>query len=382
MKILHYIPNLTKNMGQATKSVQVLHMALARSTESHLYTGNASSMDFYRYVTALHPNIIHLHGCWNSQLLAALCVAHHLDIPVVTSPHGALSAQNIQQDFWKQRLPRIIAYQFICIRRSFAVHAESDEELADLKSLGWKKRAIVIPIAKEPLEEGPMVRQHIEFYKKVIDTTLRNRFSEIERKCFWALILAEINSRYDDVALDEETTKMLTTLNEDNWKQIQIYALDHDVYGRIVNAAKLLKLTIPNPISTLPPRYDHKAIWKDEKATAIADDIITAYKDYQPELTLATKINDLHNTLIELHKTSNCTYPMVTFLEVYETFRWQYYHEDVFCDIITKAGLGKFCGQLVNTYSQLFNLQIGFMPLPPIKDHTSTTIINNLNNLP
>lgn len=382
MIILHYIPHLKKNMGQAAKSVQILHEALARSVESHLYTGNASSLEFYRYVKSLRPHIIHLHGCWNVQLFIALNIARSFNIPVVTSPHGGLSQDIIQQDFWKTRLPRILGYQFLAIRHSYVVHAESEQELADLKTLGWKKRINVIPIAKETLEEAPMVRQHIALYKKVVDTTLRNKFSDVETKCFWTMITAEINSRYQEISIDKETTKALTALTEDSWKQIQIFALDHGVYDRIINATKLLNLIILNPISVVPPRYPHKSLWKDENASSLGEDVITAFKDEENELTLVTKLNNLHNAVIGLHKSSECPFPLETYLELYESFRWKYYKEDVFEEIVTKAGLGKFCGELMNAYNLQFGLELGFMPTDPIKNSSTKTIINNLNNLP
>jgi len=382
MIILHYIPNLTKKAGQAAKSVQILHAALARSVESHLYTGNATSIDFYRYIQTLRPDIIHLHGCWDIQLAFANIIARHLSIPVITSPHGQLSPSSIQKDFWKTKLPRILFYQFLTIRHSFAIQASTENELNDLKNLGWKKRIVAIPIAKDSVEGNAMVSQQIAFYTKVIDTTLRNKLSEEEKNSFWKLIAIDIESKHGNQSIDQAIPTSINALNADNWKHLLIYAIDHNVYDRIISAVNILGITIPHPLTAVPPRYPRKAIWKGEKTVSLSADILNEYKDHQEELKLTQDINTLHNTVISLQKTEDCQYPLPLFLEIYENLQWKYYNEELFEEIATKAKLKKFTAELLNTYNQVLGLPIGFMPFDPVKDGVTTKIINNLNNLP
>lgn len=380
--VLHYIPNLTKSMGQAAKSVQIVHAAMSDHVESHLFTGRATSRDFLKALKRFNPDVVHLHGCWNIQLAAAHRIASHYGIPVITSPHGSLSPETIQKEFWKKRMPRILLYQFMTIRNSFTLIAMSQKEHDDLKALGWRKRITTIPLATSDAERKGMVDSFCAIYQKVIDTVWRNRLKPVEQQCFWQLLSADVASEYTKPEIPEETAKMFSELTPANWKALQVYALDHGVHTRLLAGAKCLGISIEHIITQLPVRFDSKTRWHSETPKDVNPDIKAKYKDNALELSLAIKVHDLYNTIQCLSHSDNCPHNIAHLLEIYEVMRWQYYDEAVFTEIIKEMGITSFASRLLAVIDQLFGLTIGFMPFDPKTDSSVSKLIQNLNNLP
>lgn len=382
MIVLHYIPNLTKRMGQAAKSVQIIHASLQGVVETHLFTGNASSSEFITAIKTYNPDIMHLHGCWNIQIAIAHRVAKHFGIPVVTSPHGALAQDILHHDFWKSRLPRILTYQFLTIRESFVIHAESEQERTDLKSLGWRNRITIVPQPASVNDNRAMAYNFKALYQKVIDTTSFNQLKPIEHQCFWTLLKSDIAANYESPTLSEESAKMFSQLTPDNWKAIQIYAIDHGVHTNILAAAQTLTLTVPRIITQLPNRYPSKSLQKKGDAEAIPADIKEKYQGNALELTLATKVHDLYTTIDTLHNNSDCPHSIKHLLDIYEVMQHQYFDETLFTEIIDAMGIRTFSERLLAVMQQLLGLSLGFMPFDPRDDRQVNTLLYNLNNLP
>lgn len=101
MKVLHYIPNFKKSMGQAAKFVQMLQVIMGTTVETNIISGNISRTEFNKRTNELQPDIIHIHGCWSAKAAIVELWAFHSNIPVVLSPHNGLSQREIQIDFWK-----------------------------------------------------------------------------------------------------------------------------------------------------------------------------------------------------------------------------------------------------------------------------------------
>lgn len=369
-------------MGQAAKSVQIVHAAMSERVESHLFTGNATSRGFLMALKEFNPDVVHLHGCWNKQIAIAHRIASHYGIPVITSPHGSLSPETIQKEFWKKRVPRILLYQFSTIRNSFTLIASSQKEHDDLKALGWRKRITTIHIATNDEERKDMADSFYAIYLKVIDTVWRNRLKPEEQQCFWQLLSADVASAYTKPEISEETAKMFSELTPANWKALQVYALDHGVHTRLLAGAKCLGINIEHIITQLPVRFDTKKQWHSGTATAVNPDIKAKYKDNTLELSLAVKVHDLYNTIQCLHPTDDCPHSIAHLLEIYEVMRWQYYDEAVFTEIIKEMGITSFVSRLLTVIDMLFGLTIGFMPFDPKADSSVSKLIQNLNNLP
>ena len=192
MVILHYIPSLGKKAGQTSTLVQRLHAALGNTVESHLFTGEITIKEFVQKLKDIKPDILHIHGCWDIHLAIAQYLAARQGCPVIISPHNALSPDTLETDFWTSRLPRIILYQFLAIRKAFVLHTATQQETADLKDLGWKKRIAFIPLdglnASDTQAAADVAEQFRILYRKVIDTRLRNTISDNERDILFTLI--------------------------------------------------------------------------------------------------------------------------------------------------------------------------------------------------
>ena len=201
MVILHYIPSLGKKAGQTSTLVQRLHAALGNTVESHLFTGEITIKEFVQKLKDINPDVLHIHGCWDIHLAIAQYLAARQGCPVIISPHNALSPDTLETDFWTSRLPRIILYQFLAIRKAFVLHAATQQETADLKDLGWKKRIAFIPLdglnASDTQAAADVAEQFRILSRKVIDTRLRNTISDNERDILFTLIRQAVTPAID-----------------------------------------------------------------------------------------------------------------------------------------------------------------------------------------
>ncbi|MDE6151954.1 MAG: glycosyltransferase, partial [Prevotella sp.] len=267
MKVLHYIPNFKKSMGQAARFVQMLQVVMGKTVETHIISGNISKADFYRRIEKLQPDIIHIHGCWSFKAAIVESWALRNMIPVVLSPHNGLSPKELQADFWKSKLPSLIAYQFLSIRKAMVLHVTSSQELEDIKQLGWKKRVALIPEPSNENEHPQTTETFRALYQKVIDTVQRNKLSEKEEKCIWTLLLASISMRHasQDARTErvQECPDMLQQLSVHNWKNIQVYAIDHGIMEELLSGAKVLSLQLPIHVNALPARFKVKSTISD-----------------------------------------------------------------------------------------------------------------------
>lgn len=380
MRVLHYIPTLAKSMRQAGKPAQVLHMALCTKIYSQMFTGSAVSKDFINCLRKTRPDVLHIHGCWNVNTAVACLLAEHYGIPVVISPHGMLAQDVIQQDFWK-KLPRMLTYQMRTIRHSFVLHASSEQEEKDLKSLGWKKRISLITISKNEWEQPLMVDRFAALYKKVIDTVQRNKLNEVETTCFWALLYADVASEHEAI-INNVSAAEFTKLTPENWKAIQVYAIDHGVLDNITHGAQMLSITISLPVREAPSRYPAKSILKESTRLDDFEQITATYSNSPRELALAFEVHELYKVADKLLVSKKCPYPLVSLLSIYETMQWSEYDERIFAEIIEKMGITSFCGRIMQILAERFSLSLGYMPVDPVDDRHKRKIINNLNNLP
>lgn len=367
-------------MRQAAKPAQVLHAALARKMDSQMFTGDALSKDFFTCLKTNCPDVMHIHGCWNVNTAIACRIAFHYDIPVVISPHGMLAQSIIQNDFW-HKLPRMLAYQVRTVRKAFVVHASTEQEEKDLKTLGWKKRISLIGITANEHEQALMVDRFTAFYQKIIDTVQRNKLSEIESKCFWSLLKADVSSRHEAVVTADNMGDF-AKLTTDNWKAIQVFAIDHGVIDNINNAAQQLSVSIKSPLREAPVRYPEKSSLSDENKDNDVGELTETYRDKPKEFALALEIKALYMTICKLQKTEKCKHPMQTLITIYETVLCEDYDEQTLYEIVKKMGIDKFCGRLMQIFSEQFGLTIGFMPVDPINDRKKKSMNKNLNNLP
>lgn len=381
MTILHYIPSLQKSMGQTAQFAQMLKDVMGKTIETHIISGNVSRTEFVRRLSEVHPDVVHLHGCWSWRIAMAERWVIARGYPVILSPHGGLSPKVIQTEFWKKRVPQILAYQFRTIKNAFVLHASSAQELKDMKELGWKKRIALIPYPTTPDENQMLCDSFHDLYQKVIDTHRRNLLNTREREAFWVMINAAICARHTAYVPAETEREHLSQLSSHNWKMIQIYALDHRISDLIMRGAEALSLTIPTVVTELPARYSMKPSFHTGTQKSKERNIIQQYASHTAEVALATELQVLYRTLFHQELRDGYPAPMTLLCNIYERLQWGDHDEEMVLKMLDQLGIRHFAAGLMQVLSETMHLSLGYMLLDPIDDKSTEKIRKKLNNL-
>ena len=191
MKVLHYIPSLAASAGGVASYLSVLCEELGKLVELHVATSyeskrevkicNAivhrisSGLTCYSSSKALlkelRPDVVHINGCWQPQLLFFQRAAQKMRIPVMLSPHGMLEPWIVKRHFWTRKWPAIQLYQRGLVKRADYLHATADTEKDNLLRLGWNSRITVIPnavnIEELPLKDNWRIKKRIVFMSRL-----------------------------------------------------------------------------------------------------------------------------------------------------------------------------------------------------------------------
>lgn len=375
MKVLHYIPSLAKDMGQASRFAQTLHGELAKTVETRMYTGPITPGEWRKVLSDARPDIVHLHGSWDWHLALARYIAAKADCPVVLSPHGGLSQDVMAQDFFKRKLPRIVAYQFRLVRGAFVMHAATEQELAELKALGWKRRTCLIVAGEDEKGLAGMASEFRRLYQKVIDTWRRGRLTDEQRRAMFSLIGASV--RADDTGEESSPFALPPTITQHDWLTLQIYAIDHGVHERLLAGAERFGAKIPEIVREPPSRFTKKPVLR------LAPPPSTESKtsgDTQ-EARLATDVLHLQRMLIHHETTGHDGAPLALAADIYRKIRFGDYEEDAFLYIIDQAGLRPFTARLMHVLAEAFSLPTGFMPLDPVNDRQTRRLASELTSI-
>lgn len=381
MVILHYIPSLQKSMGQTAQFAQMLRDVMGKTIETYIISGSVSRREFVRRLSEVHPDVVHLHGCWSLRIALAERWCINRGYPVILSPHGGLSPKIVQKDFWKKRLPQILLYQFRTIKKAYVLHAATPQELKDLKELGWKKRIALIAYPNNDEEKQILRDSFHDLYQKIIDTTTRNELHVREREALWTMLNAAISDSHEPAMLTEDESKHLSQLTSHNWQRLQVYALDHRIKDIMMRGAEALGITVPVNVQTVPPRYTFKPAFHTGTPTSIEQKAKKQNADHPTELTIATEIYILKRSVYNNELRDGYDSPLSMLCHIAEQIRWTDYEEDIMLQIADKLGIRSFAARLMQILSETMHLTIGFMPLDPIDDRTTETIRKKLNNL-
>lgn len=381
MTILHYIPSLQKSMGQTAQFAQMLKDVMGKTIETYIISGSVSRTEFVTRLSEVHPDIVHLHGCWSLRIAMAERWAMSRGYPVILSPHDGMSPRVLQTDFWKKRMPQIVAYQFRTIKNAFVLHAASAQELKDLKELGWKKRIALIPYPKSPSDNQMLCDSFHALYQKVIDTQRRNQLNTHEREALWVMLNAAISAEHTPYEPTDAEKQHLSQLTSHNWQTIQVYAIDHRITDLMLKGASALSINIPVVVKELPPRYSQKPCFHSGTEKAKEKNTLQKYSSHHTEKELAADIFVLYRSLYHNELREGYASPLTLLCSIGEKLRWGKCDEDIVTRIINELGISRFTACLMQVLSETLHITLGFMLLDPINDEQTENIRKRLNNL-
>ena len=166
MRILHFYPKADAAINQY---FNMLADNMGLEAENHKATTSEEARQLLR---TIQFDILHVHGCWDNAQFMTVRKALRQGARLVVTPYGQLEPWVQQQDFWKEKLPKRIAYQKWVVEQAYAVIVQGNMELECMKTLGWNSRCVIIRNAMitnstTPLE---MARQTFSLYQRIIDS--------------------------------------------------------------------------------------------------------------------------------------------------------------------------------------------------------------------
>ena len=191
MKVLHYVPSLAVRTGGVAAYLAVLSLELGKLVDLHIATHDEGEQELETHNAVIHrippgwlcyfsakgllkklrPDVVHINGCWQPQLLFFQRAAQSLRIPVVLSPHGMLEPWIVKRHYWTRKWPAIQLYQRGLVKRADYLHATAEKEKDNLLRLGWNARIAVIPnavnIEELPLKDNWRTKRRIVFMSRL-----------------------------------------------------------------------------------------------------------------------------------------------------------------------------------------------------------------------
>ena len=175
--ICQYFDMLANNMG-----LEVENHKASTSEEARQLLRN---IDF---------DILHVHGCWDNAQFMVVRKALKQGARLVVTPYGQLQPWVQQQHFWKEKLPKRIAYQKSIVEQAYAVIVQGNMELECIAQLGWNKRCVIIrnALITNSITPREMARQTYDLYQRIMDSNPLQLMNDNTRKFAKRLITVGI----------------------------------------------------------------------------------------------------------------------------------------------------------------------------------------------
>lgn len=228
MKVLHYIPSISKAGGGVSAYLQLLSYSLGKIVELHIVSHHTKDelllenchihfiegslkhpikmrQEYNTLLDELQPDVVHINGCWMLQCSWTVFWARSKGYPVALSPHGMLEPWDIKKNYWTKKLPALLMYQKRSIKLCQILVATAETEMKNLINLGYNNNVTVVP--NGIVIDGISIKDSWEEHKQILFLALfrRNKGIDILMQAIsqmknelkgWKVIIAGIESDY------------------------------------------------------------------------------------------------------------------------------------------------------------------------------------------
>lgn len=348
MRVLHFYPD--KN-SMVMEYIDMLRRAMGDYAETEIVR-NLS--DLKKQVKSQKPDIVHLHGCWNPALASAAYLSRKKGIRYVLNSHGQLESWIISQNYWRDKLPKIIAFQRRTVRNAYSVIAMGKMEAGCISRLGWNKH---IEIVHNPLITSTVTEQDAglavySVYRKVLDSDVFKLMKDDTVTALRALIKA--GQTRDGRWLNATEQSAVKELDTAEWRKLLIYSYHEKISETIQSGITAMNMPVPDLVpQNIPVYLPTRAQTNKALSQGHTGDINT---DAAAMLKTARKrIIDKTLTISNL-------------LELSHILRDPGIEDTRIANTLEATGLMKPAGRLMQVLSDMTGLDQGFMPVPAKKD--------------
>ena len=168
IRIIHYIPSIDRSCGGTSEYIRLLSEKLGQQSELHVVTHEslypvevehcklhflhkniwgAMKQEWIALLDEVQPDIVHVHGCWDPQCAWVQKWSQKKGYKVILTTHGMLEPWIIKRNYWIKKLPALILYQKIAIRKADYIHVTAERERDNFRRLGYNEKVKVVPNA-------------------------------------------------------------------------------------------------------------------------------------------------------------------------------------------------------------------------------------------
>lgn len=317
MRVLH--------LYSSKEPIVAQYVSLLAVHDSDMQTDDVRT--FRELCQAHHPDIVHLHGCKNADMLKAAGWARRQGCRLVITPHGELQSWEQPSHMTGSYLRQVLPHAYVLIARS---PMEADA-LRDCQ-LCTRVETVPNPIITRTTTTEHLLDSHLRIYQQVMDSNVLELMDEPTTEALHRLLKAGITQ-------DERWVEPFDA-DAVNWHLLFIYAKLEGVMPYVergMHTMRITQQTKPHTSSYLPDHYK-----LPEPLGHIFDIIKSIWAGYrQQELTLL---------------------PLV---ELDVALRRDDVEDDVLIQMLYTEKLIHFFAGLLPVVSEQTGIDEGFMPCPP-----------------
>lgn len=312
-----------------------------------------------------HYDILHIYGCWQHQAWRMARLALKRGTRLVFSPQGQLEPWVIEENYWKDKLPKKLLYQRWIVSHAYAVIIQGKMEEECLKRLGWNPRLVIIrnPQITHSITQQEATRQLEHIYRIVMDSNQLELMKDDTRRMLKIFIKAGITR--DTRWIEED----LTTIEKEEWRKLLCYAHQEHLTDTLLYGIRVLNYEAPDlDVSQvdyfLPSGYEAPTTIEQNIGSSFVSEnqrLLATFR-YLKKLWQRRRLAISH--LVELDK----------------ELRFHYANEQQLCEDLQERHLLKLAARLMQLMADLTGLTEGFMLMEPLNDRVTRQMRKQIDN--
>ncbi|MDO4310119.1 MAG: glycosyltransferase [Prevotella sp.] len=359
MKILHFH---TGTDSMITQYVTMLADAMKEYAEVY---AASTLISFRKQLHKHHPDIVHIHGCWSFQTAAAAYTATSKHVRIVFTPHGQLELWVMKQDYWKEKLPKTLAFQRRVVSWAYAVIAMGRMEENNLKRMKWNTRIETVrnPLVTDSItvaEAGTLI---FAIYQKVMDTNVLQLMDKTTAGAIRPLIKAGLTG--DHLWLSDTEYNIFRNPEDISWHKIMVYSAQENILETIRRGISALGINVTDFSPETIPHY-------------LPDNFIPSHP------ISAIDSNDANKRMVAMIEqarkyASTGRLTIYNMVELTSALLRNDINDDKVKEQLSDKSLLKFAGRLMKAAADMTGLDEGFMPVKAIDDKKTNKIKSTIN---
>jgi hypothetical protein len=360
MKILHYIP---QSDDLINRYVNLLTDSMGLEANNTVAT---SEGDAKESLNSSPYDILHIHGCWQRSAYRIFKMAAGKGVRMVLSPYGQLEPWVVDENYWKEKLPKKLLYQRHLVEEAYAVIIQGKMEEECIRKLGWNQRMEIIrnPIITHSITSTEMAQKTYTVYRKVLDSNTIELMKPQTSNMLRCFIKAGITGDNRWV-----TDDLITIADYEQWRHLLCYAHQENIYSIVLRGAHLLNYQVPDidvhRINSYLPQMD-------ATPKTIQESIGLQY---------ASENDRLEATFRQIRKLVLHRQLTISHLcEIDKELREHDVEEDHLAETLRDDKLYKMACRTMQLLADFTGFDEGFMPVPPLNDRITKQIHQQIYN--